>query len=238
MLQRLALGITGLLIGVFTFSQYHSIPLGPFRDQYQPNADREAILKTLNDEQERLKNQIADLRNWIEQTQKSEGSSDEIDQIKILKELEKRNGLTSLEGKGIGIILDDSPDAKRAFLDVNDNSLVHAADLRDVINLLFVDGAAAIAINGERILVTSPITCVGNNILVNNSNLVPPFKIEALGSPEALYLNILNTGQLPSLYGRKETYGLQFSIAIQNDLEIPAYDGNFAIKNLTPESLS
>lgn len=230
MKQKVALIITGILIGLLGMSQYQSIPLGPFRDTFQHNADREIIVQNLSSEQDQLKKRIAELRTQIKSTHENKNNSE--DQVTLLAKLEALNGLTKVKGKGVEIILDDSPQAKRAFLDVNDNSLVHAADLRDIINLLYSYGATAVAINRERIINSSPIMCVGNNILVNRSNLLPPFHIEALGPAETMYINLLNTEKLPALYGRKESYGLEFRFSVKNEIEIPAYGGSFALENI------
>src|SRR3989338_5606651 len=73
--KKIALIITGILIGLLVMSQYQSIPLGPFRDQYQPDADREVIVGSLNEEREVLKNRIAELRAEIQRAQQEGGGA-------------------------------------------------------------------------------------------------------------------------------------------------------------------
>lgn len=45
--------------------------------------------------------------------------------------------------------------------------LVHAEDILKVVNELFVAGAEAVSVNGQRIVAQSGITCAGSVITVN-----------------------------------------------------------------------
>ena len=106
-------------------------------------------------------------------------------------------------------------------LDVS-SSLVHDADLIEVINALKNAGAEAISINGERVVNTTAITCAGNIVKVNNEKIGVPFVINAIGSPEKLY------GALKMLGGyisKLEDDGVGVKIEKQTSITIPKYDG-------------
>lgn len=138
-------------------------------------------------------------------------------------ELEKNNmalGYTEVIGSGITITLTDGEVATNR-LDVS-SSLVHDADLIEVINALKNAGAEAISINGERVVNTTAITCAGNIVKVNNEKIGVPFVINAIGSPEKLY------GALTMLGGyinKLEDDGVGVKIEKQNSITIPKYDG-------------
>ena len=66
------------------------------------------------------------------------------------------------------------------------NYLVHAENILQVVNEMKNAGAEAIAINGERIVSTSAISCDGNVIVVNGKKINSPIQISAIGLQELL----------------------------------------------------
>ena len=113
-------------------------------------------------------------------------------------------GLTTLEGKGIELTLQDDPTVTNEtigpFDDISSH-IVHDGDLRRIVNELKNAGAEAISINGQRIVTTTAITCIGNVIKINDEKVSSPFIIKAIGFPESMesalnrlggYLDYLN----------------------------------------------
>ena len=70
--------------------------------------------------------------------------------------------------------------------------IIHYENLLYLVNDLRNAGAEGISINGQRIVVSSEIRCVGNVILVNTTRLAPPFEISAIGDPKALELSLIH----------------------------------------------
>ncbi len=97
-------------------------------------------------------------------------------------------GLTEVTGPGVQVTLVDS---KRTDIQPNDpmfqNNLIHDADVGLVINELKAAGAEAIAVNGQRIVATSSVRCVGPVIHVNSVPSAPPYIISAIGDADAMY---------------------------------------------------
>ena len=52
-----------------------------------------------------------------------------------------------------------------------------------MLNLLWLAGAEAVSLNGERVVATTSIYCVGSTILVNDTRLSPPYEFLAIGDP-------------------------------------------------------
>ena len=99
-------------------------------------------------------------------------------------------GLTEVKGSGVEIVIKDNQEVKVdkiSTLDSIEYYLVHAQDLRSIINELKNAGAEAISINDQRIVSTTSITCEGNVIKINGEKIGSPFVIKAIGSPELLY---------------------------------------------------
>ncbi len=96
-------------------------------------------------------------------------------------------GLTPVTGPGLVVTLQDSPKPpKEARPDVISSCLVHDRDVRDVVNELWAAGAKAISVNGQRMVATSSIRCVGPVLLVNTTQIGTPVVIKAVGEPEAM----------------------------------------------------
>ena len=56
----------------------------------------------------------------------------------------------------------------------------------DVVEELWLAGAEAISVNGERIVPTTAIIDIGGSVLVNSAYLAPPYQVAAIG-PADLY---------------------------------------------------
>lgn len=128
-------------------------------------------------------------------------------------------GITELTGSGVEVTLKDSSDSPK----LNDNPnfyLVHDEDILKVVNELKAAGAEAIAVNGQRIVATTEISCSGPTIRVNKKALVPPFVITAIGSPETMEGALKMRG---GVIDYLQFCGIQVSIKKLDQLIIPAY---------------
>lgn len=148
--------------------------------------------KTLQAEVKSLQGEIASLRK---KSQVSDNllasSSDNEKKLKVLNqelnEVKLFAGLTDAVGPGVEVTLNDSV-KKMPFSSEQSNLsiFIHDSDIASVVNELKGAGAEAIAINGQRVTVTSPIRCVGPVIQVNKVVVAPPIVIRALGDPDTL----------------------------------------------------
>jgi len=228
----LILLITSLLVGVLLTWQFTS------EKSYSSNfiADemnaRDTLLTEYLDEQAYLQSKILLYREEIEKTQASVEDQSQSSNLKLLEELKEDVGLTEVRGSGVEIMLDDSPFAKRDDNEVTDIELIQAADLRDVVNVLYASNVDAISINDQRIIATSTITSVGSTLLVNNSHIAPPFVIKAVGDSEIIIQRLLNEPSLSSLYERSAVNSLIVEIAIKEWLTVPRYNGNLNVNYL------
>ena len=105
----------------------------------------------------------------------------------LKSELEKHrtlSGFTNVEGDGVVIEVADSTLESEGY--TNDELIVHDSDLRTIVNELFGAGAEAVSINEERIIINTPIRCVGNTIMVNNKRCSSPYVIRAIGDADTM----------------------------------------------------
>lgn len=139
-------------------------------------------------------------------------------------------GITNLEGKGIELTVKDDPNVTRESIGILDDisaHIVHDGDLRRIVNELKNAGAEAISINGQRIVSTTAITCIGNVIKINDEKVSSPFIIKAIGFPESLE-SALNRGGGYLDYLNDD--GIVTSIKKLDKVEIPKYTGVISSK--------
>ncbi|MGA9226180.1 MAG: DUF881 domain-containing protein [Mesobacillus sp.] len=101
-------------------------------------------------------------------------------------------GKVKVSGKGVKVTLADGeydPDEENI-----NNYLVHEHHVFKVINELYISGAAAIAVNGQRISHNSYVLCTGPVITVDGYQHPAPFEITAIGDPNVLSSALNITG--------------------------------------------
>ena len=168
----------------------------------------------------------------IQQSSSGESQLTELQNELALQQI--RAGITALEGPGITIRLDDNHAGLAAAPnDAPNRYVIHYENLLYIVTDLRNAGAEGISINGQRIVVSSEIRCVGNVIMVNTTRLAPPFEISAIGHPDDLEEAISSsaTYQQLSLTGFPASYTV--TDINSNSIVLPAYTGSFSTKNLT-----
>lgn len=101
-------------------------------------------------------------------------------------------GKVKVKGKGVSVTLADGAyDPKEENIN---NYLVHEYHVFKVINELYISGAAAIAVNGQRLTSHSYILCTGPVITVDGVEHPAPFVITAIGDPDVLSSALNLTG--------------------------------------------
>lgn len=188
----------------------------------------------LEDEQRQLKVRVSALRVQVADLQHRAATgapaapvAADLDQEKAIA------GLVALRGPGVTVVLDDSTKVVAPSDDAN-NFIVHDYELRDIVSLLWLAGAEAIAVNAERLVNVSSLYCVGSTILVNDTRLSPPYEVRAIGDPAALEQAAQDPKNLSKLKARARMYGIQFRVAQHKDVAVPAYSGNLNIRYARP----
>src|SRR5699024_7652873 len=91
--------------------------------------------------------------------------------------------LTPVAGPSITVVLTDAPpDVQPAGVD-DDSLVVHQQDIQAVANALWSGGAEAMTIQGQRVVSTTGIKCVGNTVVLHGVPYAPPYVITAIGDP-------------------------------------------------------
>ena len=83
-------------------------------------------------------------------------SATSADEARWLRDVQMWAGTMPMSGPGLEVRLSDSPEAKASESD-RESLSVHDVDLQLVVNALWAAGGEAVAVNGQRLVATSPI---------------------------------------------------------------------------------
>jgi len=220
---RSLIAILSICFGILISAQFRSLPNRKVLNPVAPYISLKETKEELYKEQSQLKEEIKSLQKSIEQAQDdSESTILTKEELNSLNRKKAQAGITRLNGQGVIITIDDSK-----ISSPTDDSIVHAADLRDLMNLLWVSGAEGISINGQRVVLGTAIDCIVNTILVNNVRLSVPFRIEAIGDQNKMYQKLSDRSLLSNIYDRKKNQGLIYEFTTNSDITLPIYDGYF-----------
>lgn len=200
--------------------------------------ERTPLLETageLQTQQDDLKARILQLRDQIQGVEgQGAGSADLVRQLNAeLEQARIAAGLIPLTGSGIVLQLEDSqepvpPDGSQA------DYLVGSRDIRTVVEELWLAGAEAIAINGERVTPTTAIIDIGNSLLVNSAYLAPPYQVTALGAADLYQRLSAAPGFIDFVRARAEGYGIRLSFAEPESVDMPAFVGTVTLRYSRP----
>lgn len=229
---QVTLGLALLALGFLVAAQLQSE--GP-RIRYTTQ-ERPPLVETALDltrRQNQLKARIIELSDRIRELENSAAQDDELvaSLDRQLTEVRTAAGLVELVGPGVVLQIEDAsgpipPDAAPG------DYRVSAADLRDLVSELWLAGAEAIAVNGERITPTTAAVDIGSSILVNSAYLAPPYQVSAIG-PDDLYDRLTaSPGFVRLVQDRVDQFGLRLGFAVLEDVVVPAYSGTIRLVEL------
>jgi uncharacterized protein YlxW (UPF0749 family) len=191
-----------------------------FRVQQQATSDagrlradelaRELSIK--EEELEAASERVAELERQVAELQRSLSSvspapAEDSTDLRILA------GNLEVTGPGVIVLLSEKPEALEAKNRVSDE------DIWRVLNELFVAGAEAASVNGQRVTSITGIRNVGGRILVNQTMIASPVEIQAVGDPVVLDASLKLRGGVIELLDR---WGINVTISKSDSLIIPA----------------
>ncbi|MGN6162487.1 MAG: DUF881 domain-containing protein [Marmoricola sp.] len=141
-------------------------------------------------------------------------------------------GFTPVAGQGVTVTLTDAPKsvidrAQRTGSTLGiDALLVHQQDIQAVVNALWSGGAAGISVQGQRIITTTGIKCVGNTVVLHGVPYSPPYVITAVGNIKQL-THALDTSEYVAAYKTfvAPPYYLGWNLTTSQTVTVPAFVG-------------
>jgi uncharacterized protein YlxW (UPF0749 family) len=179
-----------------------------------------------SDRVERLQADVAELNADIDELSVGLRSA-ELDRLeRQVDALEMPAGLQAVEGPGLTVVLEDAPERDRdaAGNDVG-SAIVHQQDIQAVANALWAGGAEAMTLQGQRVISTTGIKCVGNTVILHGVPYSPPYRISAIGDSAEMVGALGDSPYIQAYLDDVENYGLGWELISEESIQAPAYDG-------------
>lgn len=142
--------------------------------------------------------------------------------------LEEPTGLTAVEGPGVRVTLNDAP----PDLDPPDGTdpnflVVHQQDIQAYVNALWAGGAEAVTLQGQRLISTTGIKCVGSTVVLDGVPYSPPYVIEAIGDVGGMNTSLATSPSTVTYaqYANDSRYQLGLEIEDVDEVKAEAYAG-------------
>ncbi len=144
-------------------------------------------------------------------------------------------GLEAVTGPGLTVTLTDAPESVQDTADTEpDNLVVHEQDIQAVVNALWAGGAEAMTIQGQRVISTTGIRCVGNTVILHDVPYAPPYVISAIGPIDPMLESINESPYIDFYLEVVARFQLGWDVQIEPEIRAPAYRGSTELDYARP----
>lgn len=138
-------------------------------------------------------------------------------------------GLSPVQGPALTVTLTDAPAAvQNSTLPNNvtaDELLVHQQDIQAVANAMWAGGAEAMTIQGQRVVSTTGIKCVGNTVVLHDVPYSPPYVITAIGPVDKMMASLDASRHIRIYLQFVDRFQLGWDESVQQHVTMPGYAG-------------
>jgi uncharacterized protein YlxW (UPF0749 family) len=185
-----------------------------------------------------LRTEAADLTAEVDRLTRDLGTVGGRGERARVRGLELTAGLAPVHGPGVTITLDDAPKEKLAEAgdDLNAVSelLVHQQDIQAVANALWAGGAEAMTIQGQRVVSTTGIKCVGNVVILHGVPYSPPYRIAAIGPTDQMLASVTTSPYIQLYLDVVQSSQLGWDVAVDDSMYMPGYTGSTELEYARP----
>lgn len=149
-------------------------------------------------------------------------------------------GLLPVAGPGVTVVLDDAP-ASEIDKVVNEGGpvtrdmlVVHQQDIQAVANALWRGGAEAMTINGQRIIATTGIKCVGNTVILHGVPYSPPYRLSAVGDQAGMQASLSGDPYVEAYLTFVDRFDLGYDVRDEASLQLAGYQGSIELRYAHP----
>jgi uncharacterized protein YlxW (UPF0749 family) len=105
------------------------------------------------------------------------------------------------------------------------NAIVHQQDIQAVANAMWVGGAEAMTIQGQRVVTTTGIKCVGNTVLLHGVTYSPPYVVSAIGDVASMRASIATNPYIRAYLQAVAEWQLGWDLQVEDRIKAPAFAG-------------
>ncbi|WP_152360894.1 DUF881 domain-containing protein [Microlunatus speluncae] len=194
------------------------------------NTDLVSLVQSQSRHNTDLAHQVTDLRREVDRLTEEETGVDP----ERTAELDRQSdaaGISAVHGPAVSVTLDDAPESVAAEGVDGDLLVVHQQDIQAIVNLLWQSGAEAMTIQGQRVISTTGVKCVGNTVVLHGIPYAPPYVIKAIGDRGRLESG-LATSEFVTVFQRYvDAYGMVYQTGFEADAQFPAYHGSMELRH-------
>ena len=140
-------------------------------------------------------------------------------------------GMSPVTGSAVTVTLNDAPPlpgAQKGSVPP-DYLVVHQQDVQAVVNALWAGGAEAMTLQGQRVISTSAVRCVGNTLLLHGVVYSPPYVVSAIGDVDRLRAALDAAPDIIIYKQYVQAYHLGYDVKTQAKATMPAYTGGLSL---------
>jgi uncharacterized protein YlxW (UPF0749 family) len=187
------------------------------------NTDLVSLVQAQSRRNADLTRQLTELRHEVDQLAASQDAGTDLG-LQLARQ-SSLVGLTPVDGPAVTVTLDDAPASVAANGIDPDLLVVHQQDIQAMVNALWSGGAEAMTIQGQRVISTTAVKCVGNTVVLHGIPYAPPYVISAIGDPRRLHGALASSEPVRIYKQYVEVYRLGYT---ENDdplAHFPAHEG-------------
>ncbi len=193
--------------------------------------DLDTVVRQERQRTDALQHEVAALTREVETLGESVEDEQVTDLQRQVDALRGPAGFEAVRGPGLTVVLRDAPkqDIDRAVEQSEvtaDQLVVHQQDIQAVVNALWSGGAEAMTLQGQRVISTTGIKCVGNTVVLHGVPYAPPYRIAAIGDLDALRVSLDTNDYIDGYKTYVEAHNLGYEVTTSADVTMPAYDGS------------
>ncbi|HNJ78944.1 MAG TPA: DUF881 domain-containing protein [Marmoricola sp.] len=188
-----------------------------------------------------LQERITTLNHDIDVLVKQNQTNDVRRQRRGLRTLQAQANFSAVSGSGVIVTLDDAPKEvrERAVADGTppvEELIVHQQDIQAVVNAMWSGGAEAVSIQGQRVIATTGIKCVGNTVRLHGQTYAPPYVIKAVGPVSDLEQALDESADVQAYISYADDYQLGWELLSTSRIDMPPYRGSVELHYARPLS--
>ncbi len=225
---RIAVALVMVAAGLLAAVTYHLTAAGAEGRQ----EIRAALVDDIDDAQQVADGLVADLeqaRSDVATAREAAlaASGEGQAALRALEQAEQMAGAVPVTGPGLLVTLADAEAAAEddpvgADPETDPRARIRDDDIQVVVNALWVAGAEAVSINGQRLSPTTAIRFAGEAVLVDFRPVTNPYEISAIGDPDTLRSRFLTVPEVIALASTSDSFGLRFEFGERDSLSLPA----------------
>lgn len=215
---QIYLTLVCILVGVMLVTQFRTQSKVAKSLELESAQDQATIITSLYESNSTLRREIARLSTQLEQGRTSFSQSQLDSMAEDLNQLRIITGLSEVTGPGVQLSISAS---------------LKAEDVMDLINELRNAGAEAIAVNGQRVIARSSFTNLEEGVLLDGTEIKPPYVFSAIGHSETLQRALERKGGLLAIVETGYPSSI-ITLEKRDKIEMPPYRPGYQWKHAQP----